>query len=197
MNEKIYAALIKAQSEMSNPKKEAHNPFTKKYYADLNSVRLAVLPVLNSNGIGVIQPIVVYEGKNYVRTTLIHVSGEVIESLTEIIYGKINDAQAQGSGITYARRYGLQSLVCIGADDDDGESTKEPDQKEVAKIIATDFTEKIKKTKDLHSLGILWESMNQADKEFNFDVKEKMKNYFLAKQDKLDEKKKKELQTVS
>ena len=47
-------------------------------------------------------------------------SGETIESFTEIIYAKQNDAQAQGSGITYARRYGLQSLVCVGANDDDG-----------------------------------------------------------------------------
>jgi hypothetical protein len=44
-----------------------------------------------------------------------------MESLTEIVYNKINDAQAQGSGISYARRYALQSFVCVGADDDDGQ----------------------------------------------------------------------------
>ena len=44
-----------------------------------------------------------------------------MESLTEIIYNKQNDAQAQGSGISYARRYALQSFVCVGADDDDGQ----------------------------------------------------------------------------
>jgi hypothetical protein len=50
-----------------------------------------------------------------------HSSGEKLESLTEIIYNKQNDAQAQGSGISYARRYSLQSFVCVGADDDDGQ----------------------------------------------------------------------------
>jgi hypothetical protein len=44
-----------------------------------------------------------------------------MDSLTEIIYNKQNDAQAQGSGISYARRYALQSFVCVGADDDDGQ----------------------------------------------------------------------------
>ena len=116
----ISTALVKAQSEMSNPTKGNSNPFFKSKYADLNAVREAVIPVLNANGISVLQPMVHVDGKNFVKTVLLHVSGEMIESMTEIIYAKTNDAQAQGSGITYARRYGLQSLVCVGADDDDG-----------------------------------------------------------------------------
>lgn len=116
----IATALLKAQTEMSNPNKDASNPFFKSKYADLNAVRDAVLPVLNKHGIIVLQPIVNIDGRNFVKTVLLHESGEQIESETEIIYSRLNDAQAQGSGITYARRYGLQSLVCIGADDDDG-----------------------------------------------------------------------------
>lgn len=50
----ISTALVKAQSEMSNPKKGATNPFFKSKYADLNSVREAVLPVLNEHGIVVL-----------------------------------------------------------------------------------------------------------------------------------------------
>ena len=117
----ISTALLKAQSQMSNPKKGATNPFFKSKYADLNSIREAVIPVLNENGISVLQPIVHFENKNFVKTILLHESGELLESLTEIVYNKINDAQAQGSGISYARRYALQSFVCVGADDDDGQ----------------------------------------------------------------------------
>ena len=117
---KIATALLKAQSEMSNPTKGSENPYFRSKYADLNAVREAVIPVLNKNGVVVLQPIVSVEGKNFVKTVLLHESGETIESFTEIIYAKQNDAQAQGSGITYARRYGLQSLVCVGANDDDG-----------------------------------------------------------------------------
>lgn len=122
----IAKALIKSQQEMGTAKKDSSNPFFKSKYADLNSIREACMPVLNANGIAVLQPIVNENGKNYVKTLLLHESGESIESMTEIIYNKQNDAQAQGSGITYARRYGLQSLVNIGADDDDGNKASQP-----------------------------------------------------------------------
>lgn len=129
MNEyqtEIAKAFIKAQSEMANAVKGTTNPFLKNKYADLNAVREAVIPTLNKHGIAVLQPLVTIEGKNYVKTLLLHESGQTMESLTEVIYARQNDAQAQGSGITYARRYGLQSLVCIGAEDDDGNNASIP-----------------------------------------------------------------------
>ena len=136
----IATALLKAQSEMSNPKKGATNPFFKSKYADLNAIREAVIPILNANGISVLQPIVHVDNKNFVKTILLHESGELMESLTEIIYNKVNDAQAQGSGISYARRYSLQSFVCVGSSDDDGQKAVQP------KPNAT--TEILKKAKD-------------------------------------------------
>lgn len=121
----IAAAFVKAQAEMGNATKDSNNPFFKSKYADLNAVREACLPALNKHGISVLQPIVQVEGKNFVKTILLHESGETIESFTEILFAKQNDPQAQGSGITYARRYGLQSLVNIGAEDDDGNKAAE------------------------------------------------------------------------
>lgn len=129
----IAKALIEAQKEMGNAVKDSKNPFFKSLYADLNSVREACIPVLNKCGVVVLQPICQIEGKSYVKTLLLHESGESLESLTEIVYGKQGDAQAQGSGITYARRYGLQSLVCIGAEDDDGNKASEKPKKEEPK----------------------------------------------------------------
>lgn len=116
----IVKALLEAQKEMGNATKDSKNPFFKSKYADLNSIREACMPVLNKHGIIVLQPTIYHEGKNFINTILLHESGEQIDGLTEIIYSKQNDAQAQGSGITYARRYGLQSLVNVGAEDDDG-----------------------------------------------------------------------------
>ena len=132
----IATALVKAQSEMSNPKKGNTNPFFKSKYADLNAVREAVIPILNDNGISVLQPLVHVNGKNFVNTILLHESGEMMESFTEIIYNKQNDAQAQGSGITYARRYGLQSFVCVGADDDDGNKASQSKPNATPEILA-------------------------------------------------------------
>ena len=135
----IATALLKAQTDMGNAVKDSKNPFFKSSYADLNSVREACLPLLNKNGIVVLQPIINVDGKNFVKTVLLHTSGESIESLTEIIYSKQNDAQAQGSGITYARRYGLQSLVCIGAEDDDGNKASQPSKENMVLLTEEQF----------------------------------------------------------
>ena len=141
----IATALLKAQTEMSNPKKDATNPFFKSKYADLNAVREAVIPILNNNGIVVLQPIKNIEGKNFVCTMLLHETGEMLESFTEIVYNKTNDAQAQGSGITYARRYGLQSFVCVGADDDDGNKASAPVDPNIAKLKACKSLDELSK----------------------------------------------------
>lgn len=147
----IAQALLKAQSEMSNPVKGSNNPYFKSKYADLNAVREAVIPVLNQNGIVVLQPMVNIDGRNYIKTLFLHESGESLESLTEIIYAKTNDAQAQGSGITYARRYGLQSLACVGADDDDGNAASKAPQ-DTRQILLPD-TQKWREALDFLNKG--------------------------------------------
>jgi hypothetical protein len=117
----LAGALVKAQSEMGNASKGAANPFFKSKYADLNAIREACLPVLSKHGLSVLQPTVFIDGRKFVETLVMHESGEFIGGHTEILSVKELDAQAQGSGVSYARRYGLQSLLCIGAEDDDGE----------------------------------------------------------------------------
>lgn len=132
---KISAALVKAQGEMGSATKDAKNPFFKSSYADLNAIREATIPVLNKNGITVLQPTTVFDGKAYVETTLLHESGEFLTSLTEIIAPKQNDPQAHGSGVSYARRYGLQSFLCVGAEDDDGEKAMGRNSKTTSSTI--------------------------------------------------------------
>jgi hypothetical protein len=124
----IAKAFIAAQNQMGDAVKGSKNPFFKSSYADLNSIREAVIPVLLKNNIAVLQPTEHINGRNFVKTVLLHSSGETIQSLTEIVVAKQNDPQALGSAISYARRYGLQSLVCIGAVDDDAELAMERQQ---------------------------------------------------------------------
>lgn len=118
----IAPLLLKAQQQMGTVTKGAENPFFRSSYADLNSVREVSIPLLNSLGISVLQPTIETNGKNYVETVLLHTSGEFVSSQTEIKNSK-GTAQDEGSGISYARRYGLQSLLNIGAVDDDAEKT--------------------------------------------------------------------------
>lgn len=120
--DKLVPALLAAQKAMSNAIKGSSNPFFKSSYADLNAVREASLPALNENGFIVTQPMVQKEGKTYVRTMFLHTSGQFIGSDTEVIAKNPGNPQEYGSGISYARRYGLQALAFLGQQDDDAES---------------------------------------------------------------------------
>lgn len=118
---KFLPDFIKAQTEMEKATKSADNPFTKKKYADITAVIDASIPSLNKNNIAVVQPVCIDEqGNSVVETTLLHISGEWMLSETRIIVAAQNDPQKYGSGLTYARRYGLTSLLTMGQEDDDG-----------------------------------------------------------------------------
>jgi hypothetical protein len=114
---KIVPALLASQKKIEAVEKKADNPFFHSKYADLNSLIDACKSILNANDILVLQPIV----DGHVETRLIHISGEWMSSRTRIVSKSENDPQAQGSAITYARRYGLQSMLFMSAEDDDGE----------------------------------------------------------------------------
>jgi hypothetical protein len=55
---------------------------------------------------------------------LLHKSGEFIAETLRMPVNKW-DAHGIGSGITYARRYGLMSMLGIAAEDDDGNASVE------------------------------------------------------------------------
>lgn len=109
----FYKRLIKAKSEMGAVKKTANNPFFKSKYADLATILEVVEPPLLENGLIILQPI--KDGK---VSTIITDGTTSIESSIEL--GTFNKPQDMGSAITYYRRYTLQSLLGISAEDDDG-----------------------------------------------------------------------------
>lgn len=150
----IAKALLKAQASMTDAKKDTINPFFKKKYADLNSIREACMPAFNENGISILQPIVYDNGKSFVKTLLLHESGQSIEGMTEIVCAKQNDPQSYGSALTYARRYGLQSLCNVGCEDDDANSAM-PNTLENA-LAAMD------KCKTLQELANVYKSFDKA-----------------------------------
>ena len=120
----ISTALLKAQKQIGAAKKGSTNPFFKSSYADLGEVMKACKDELNNNGITVLQPVLTGpEGNTFVETVLLHESGEYIAGTMKVEAKEANNPQAQGSAITYARRYSLQSMVFIPAEDDDAEKT--------------------------------------------------------------------------
>ena len=122
-DEGLVASLARAQKAMGNADKNAANDGFKRggkpaAYADLSSVRDAVIPALANEGIACVQPFDRREGCWVVVTRLMK-GEETIESICPIL-GDTNKSHAFGSGVTYARRYSLAAIAGIAQDDDDG-----------------------------------------------------------------------------
>lgn len=113
-------ALSLAQGQMGGAHKGKANPFFKSVYADLSSVVAAIREPLSSNGLSFVQATEPSD-KDEIRvvTMLMHESGEWLSSTIAIPVSKA-DAQGYGSAITYAKRYGLQGLLGVPSEDDDG-----------------------------------------------------------------------------
>jgi hypothetical protein len=74
---------------------------------------LHVEPIIQKNGLLLLQPI----QDNLVKSIIFDTNGFSIES--GIVLPELNDPQKLGSAITYYRRYTLQSLLALQAEDDD------------------------------------------------------------------------------
>lgn len=95
------------------------NPFFKSKYLDINGLLEQLQPLLEKYGLVVLQPLTVIEGKNAL-TTYIY-DGDKKIGYSSILLPDIQDPQKMGSAITYYRRYALQSLFLLRAEDSDGE----------------------------------------------------------------------------
>lgn len=118
----IYKKLLSAKAEFTTVVKNATNPFHKSKYADLNAFLDAIEPALIKHGLLLTQPIV--EGS--VVTQIIDAESTLpvptsIQSSIELPQNL--EPQKLGAAITYFRRYTLQSLLALNAEDDDGQST--------------------------------------------------------------------------
>lgn len=101
-------------------------------YAPLESILKAVTPSLAANGLSLSQGVIGSESGPYVETTLLHSSGQKISNQIAVFHSG-DGAQAYGSGLTYARRYGVTLLLCVCADDDDDGNASEGNQVEVVR----------------------------------------------------------------
>ena len=131
----IYQKLAQAKKEIGAISKDSKNPFYKSKYFDINQLLQHVEPVLEKYGLMVMQPII--EGK--VVSLIIDVeTGNDCRS--EITLTDERDPQKIGSQISYFRRYSLSSLLCLQAQDDDGNKAipKKPTAKKVFTKIDAD-----------------------------------------------------------
>ena len=118
----LATALCLAQGEIGGAVKNNTNPHFKSAFADLESVIKVIKPAFLKHGLSFVQlPITSEGGKGIgVSTMLMHSSGQWIEGEYLLPLEKVTP-QGAGAAITYARRYGLVSLVGIPQVDLDAE----------------------------------------------------------------------------
>jgi hypothetical protein len=118
----LYKSLAQFQKEIKQIPKDSSGYGYK--YCRLDTLIKIVTPVLNKNGLVLMQSIDTDMESRLpsVKTTLAHIeSSESIVSWTpvsEVKLGSMNHYQSVGAGITYFRRYSLQGMLGIFPDED-------------------------------------------------------------------------------
>ena len=120
MTKNIISLLIKARSEIQPPKKEGTNPHFRSRYVTLEGCIEAVTQPLANNGFFLSQQVGSNELGTFVATAIYHQDFPdwSMESSVPLVLAK-NDMQGLGSAVTYARRYGIMSLLNLPSEDDD------------------------------------------------------------------------------
>ncbi len=114
----LYARLAAAQADMANPAFDKVNPHFRNGFASLAAIRNATVPALAAHGLACVQ---VVEGGRVV-TRVFGPDGDSID-LAGVPVTLGGTPQANGSELTYAKRYSLSAAFCVvGDDDDDGEA---------------------------------------------------------------------------
>ena len=117
----IYQKLLALQKEVGAIPKDSLNPFFKSKYFDINKLIEIIKPLLNTHGLIIVQTLSAINERPALKTALIDAeTGEKIEDTT--IITSIEDAQKMGAAITYFRRYAVQSMLFLQAEDDDANS---------------------------------------------------------------------------
>jgi hypothetical protein len=128
----IYKKLAEAKKEIGKVSKNAKNPHFKNTYADVNALIEAVEPILLEKGLLLLQPI-----ENGKVTSIIYEIEGTENVFSEIELPPLTDPQKLGSAITYFRRYTLQSLLSLQAEDDDANKASQPTQQAPTKKVFT------------------------------------------------------------
>ena len=145
--------ILKLQNEIGVLSKTETNPFFKSKYMDINGLLAQLLPLLEKHQLLVTQPLCEVAGKPCLMTEVYDIENKVSLIKGFMPLPELQDPQKMGSAITYYRRYSLQSLFLLQAQDDDANNASE-------KVI--DYGEKKVGRKD-------YQAKNKADFEAGKD----------------------------
>lgn len=135
-----FVAAVQAMERVTKDRRVDLGERGAKYkYADLTQVMDVAKPTLDEHGLAVSQ----VASDAGVQTIILHESGQWISFPPLTIRTGQNTPQAQGSAITYAKRYQLLGVLGIATEDDDGAAAAVPAPKPV-KTAAEKEAEKIR-----------------------------------------------------
>lgn len=123
-------ALSKAQGEFPAAPLNSVGQYNNKF-ADLGSIISTIKPILAKNGLSFAQLLQGEPGYIEIKTILLHISGERLESIIKFpLNSEARRPLIQEAGIiiTYLRRYSLSSMLGIYTGDDTDGNTIEPKQ---------------------------------------------------------------------
>ena len=156
----IYKKLFEAKKEIGKISKDSRNPFFKNNYLSLNGLIDAVEDVLKNHELLLLQPI----EAEWVKTKIIDIT-DGTEICSEMHLPTITDPQKLGSAITYYRRYTLQSLLGLQAEDDDGNtSTKQVKEERKEALKDSQFKAVLESKNKVHAKHFL-DNFRMADDE--------------------------------
>lgn len=121
-HENLDAAILAIQKGMPAFQRDAVNPHFGSSYLNLETLLPQVVEVITANGCTVTQwPGHDGNGRGTLKTIITHVASRESKEGTMLLSAGKETPQAQGSAITYAKRYALMAILGITADkDDDG-----------------------------------------------------------------------------
>ncbi|MFD1418431.1 ERF family protein [Companilactobacillus keshanensis] len=131
---KVNEALISIREKIQNPEKKGLNPMFKSSYVELNDVLKVIANSLPEQA-SFTQPINVDKetGDSYIELHIITDEDEKTVSTMKVVEMDgnrgTNKLQMFGQSITYLRRYQLQSYFGLGAEDNDGSSDQNQQQR--------------------------------------------------------------------
>jgi transcription elongation GreA/GreB family factor len=164
VSKNIATALLEFHKTNPHAFEDKRNPHFKNQYASLESV-IKTVRTASQFGLTFTQEMDFEGDVTFVRTVMMHSSGDTRVSRTKIVSKDPNDPQKQGSAISYAKRYGLQSIFGLPSDDDDGEiankaATTKPKNKPDGE---SDLDKAIQNAKSIKELGQVWNKYQPND----------------------------------
>ena len=159
----IAKALLEFHKTNPHAYEDKRNPHFKNTYASLESV-IKTVRTASQFGLTFTQEMDFEDDITFVRTVMMHSSGATRVSRTKIVSKDPNDPQKMGSAISYAKRYGLQSIFGLPSDDDDGEIANKVGQPSTDPLV-----EAIKNAQSINELNQIYKS-NQPLTDKNLEI---------------------------